>query len=303
MLDIVHTVSFLLNCLTLGRRTRYTSSSIVPRVALNKTTISEEHEPSDNDDPKNHNTECSLDTLGNFEKSSLGSETVCTSEMNSLHVNPGSREEFSEVTGDVSGNVSSACEDDMQDFAARKAKQKVQKRFSTGRPGSEYFHCEKRADILNDGSCIRSEVGRQKRNSLVQNEISSSSDVQGRTVDDRNRNKSQQNRVATTIKEKDHKCFSSGIQPDVVLAREDKDFSNNRNELAQSIQHCKSEEQDGVTEGRTGQQGENRSSFDEGRTGEGVRKMTNETGICRQEQASKRSFRVCYGLALTSSPL
>ena len=250
---------------------------------MNKTTISEEHEPSDNHDPKNHNTECSLDTLANFEKSSLGSETVCTSEMNSLHVNPGSREEFSEVTGDVSGNVSSACDDDMQDFAARKAKQKVQERFSTGRPESEYFHCEKRADILNGGSYMRPEVGRQKRNTLVQNEISSSSDVQGRTVDDRN--KSQQNRVPTTINEKEHKCFSSGVQPGVVLPREDKNFVKNRNELAVSTQRCGSEEQDGVTEGRTGQQEKNRSSFDEGRTGEGVRKMTNETGICRQEQS------------------
>ena len=72
---------------------------------MHKTIISEEQEPVDDNIQHDPDSICTFQT--NFEKDSMGSDTVCTTEMNSLHVNPGSREDFSEDTGDISGNVSS----------------------------------------------------------------------------------------------------------------------------------------------------------------------------------------------------
>ena len=75
---------------------------------MHKTTISEEHEPTD-DYTQNYDTNSkhTFHISTNFEKDSLASDTVCTTQMDSLHVNPGSRENLSEDTGDISANVSS----------------------------------------------------------------------------------------------------------------------------------------------------------------------------------------------------
>ena len=211
---------------------------------------------------------------------------MCTSQLNSLHVNPGSRDELSETTGDVSGNVSSAFEYEMQDSTARKARENTQNSSRTGRAESEYFQSEKHVQMLNDDSCLRPEVveGQQRKNAIIPKEVpnSHSSDVQRRTVEDGNKKGTHQNRIGTTINDKDHKHLSSSVQPGAVVARQDKDSAKTKSELAGRTLNrcCGSEEQDVVNEGRTEQQAKNRSSFDKERTGEGNRKITSETGSC-----------------------
>ena len=172
---------------------------------MHKTTISEEQEPVDDNIQHDPDSICTFQA--NFEKDSIGSDTVCTTEMNSLHVNPGSREDFSEDTGDISGNVSSEGEHvSPRQQRIDLSTEEIQTQSGDRQRNDGY---QRRKVTLNDCSSWESSVEPELNRKALSNKGDHYS----------------QNREVTVLKRDESSSFSSNAQAGVDMNRKKQDRS------------------------------------------------------------------------------
>ncbi len=251
-----------------GNRTRFTFSSVLPREPLNKTTISEECEPVD-DHIQNYGTEYmhTFHTSTNFEKDSLVSDTV-TSQMNSLHVNPGSRENLSEGTGDISGNVS--CEGDC--VSSRQREIEDMQRQGKDRQGSEYF--QSRKVVLNDSSSYASSVQPEAVDGTVNKELNRKAPV-------KKDNYSQNRKVTRRLDEDESSSLSSNLRTGVIdITRKKEEYPKTRNSsLRNQEQRSTAKKWSGIKEEGIEQSVAGKTTKD-GSNFEGNRKISLQPGSC-----------------------
>ena len=194
---------------------------------MHKTAISGEHEPAE-DYTQNHDTNSMHTFHGStsFEKDSLTSDTVCTTQMDSLHVNPGSREDLSEDTGDISGNVSS--EEDYSSSRQRGTDTRVNtEEIQTQIKHNQRSNCvQSRKVVLNDTSSYVLSVQPAAVDTTVSKEL------------DRNpltkKDDYSQKRNVTVLKNDEPNSFSTNARTGVEMNRRkaDKDRSKFEEEKA-----------------------------------------------------------------------
>ena len=200
----------------------------------------------------------------NFEKNSLVSDTVCTYQLNSLHVNPGSREDLSEGKGDISGNVSSEGDFTSTSLQGFQSRQNL-RRHGQDRQESERF--QSRKVMLNDSSPYASSIQPEAVHKDLEQSRQASVDI---TKDDYS-----QNRKVSVLHEDEPPSS--------------KEYPQNRNSTLRTKEQCSMQKKcSGIKEqglgneqGRAGQTTKDRSTFDKERiTSESNRKISQQPGSC-----------------------